>query len=295
MEISIPPGRYVVAVSGGVDSMVLLHLLARQPGHELVVAHFDHGIRQDSAQDRRLVEQTAQQLGLPFVYSDGHLGPGASEDVARRARYDFLFGVTLRHKASAIITAHHQDDLIETAFINLHRGTGRRGLTALGNRPGVLRPLLDIPKADIITYAKAHHIAWREDSTNNDEKYLRNYLRQHAVQKLSAPQRARLLEQLDRLRQVNHDLDQALIDYLAQEQAKDVLDRDRFKLLPTEIAGEIMAYWLRGQGIIGYDRKTITRLVRGAQTLSAGKQVEIVSDHKLLIGRHTLALHRADR
>src|SRR5438309_11792005 len=90
MELQIMPGKYVLAVSGGVDSMVLLDLLAAQPGIELIVAHFDHGIREDADADRQLVEAAATRYGLPFVAARGQLGAQASEATAREARYRFL-------------------------------------------------------------------------------------------------------------------------------------------------------------------------------------------------------------
>src|SRR5688572_27728765 len=131
MKINVAPGKYIVAVSGGVDSMVLLHLLSQHSQSELIVAHFDHGIRPDSAEDRKLVEKTAKKYGLEFVYREGELGPGASEAEAREARYGFLQIIKVKHNAKAIVTAHHQDDMLETAIINMLRGTGRKGLSSL--------------------------------------------------------------------------------------------------------------------------------------------------------------------
>src|SRR5690606_31809517 len=99
--------------------MALLDMLRQQPQLQVVVAHFDHGIRPDSTEDRRLVQQVAASHGLQFVYHNGSLGSGASEDLARRARYDFLHKLRMATNAKAIITAHHQDDLLETAVYNM--------------------------------------------------------------------------------------------------------------------------------------------------------------------------------
>src|SRR5438270_2251525 len=118
MKVNVPPGRYVLAVSGGVDSMVLLDLLAKLPGLELVVAHFNHGIRPESVNDEELVANRAKRLNLPLELGYASLGQGASEATARQARYQFLEAVQKKYKAKAIITAHHQDDWIETAVIN---------------------------------------------------------------------------------------------------------------------------------------------------------------------------------
>ena len=179
MDVSLKPGKYVVAVSGGVDSMVLLDLLKDQPHLKLIVAHYDHGIRPDSAKDRQLVQDVAAAYHLPMVFENGKLGSTASEATARQARYEFLERTRQTHSARAILTAHHQDDVLETAIINLIRGTGRRGLTALSSQPLIIRPLLHVSKADIRAYAEKQQLKWHEDSTNQDEKYLRNYIRRN--------------------------------------------------------------------------------------------------------------------
>src|SRR5690606_36249858 len=117
--VRLEPGHYVVAVSGGVDSMVLLDVLAKKYKGRgktaLTVAHFDHGIRQDSAYDRQLVSEMAAAYSLPFVFARGELGAGASEAAARAARYEFLREVQKRAGSRGIITAHHHDDAVETA------------------------------------------------------------------------------------------------------------------------------------------------------------------------------------
>src|SRR5665213_4424111 len=108
MRIEVLPGKYALAVSGGVDSMALLDMLAKKPGVNLVVAHFNHGIRGDSGHDEKLVKQAAAAYGLIFELGAARLGKGASEAAAREARYDFLNRVMKKHQADAIISAHHQ-------------------------------------------------------------------------------------------------------------------------------------------------------------------------------------------
>lgn len=167
--------KYVVAVSGGVDSVVLLDMLVKQGGHTLVVAHFDHGIRHDSADDARFVQALAARYELPFVMSREDLGLQAGEALARRRRYAFLRKVANQHHA-VIATAHHHDDMIESIAINMIRGTGWRGLAVL-NSADIWRPLLHITKAQIRDYANVNHLEWVEDSTNAETIYLRNRLR----------------------------------------------------------------------------------------------------------------------
>lgn len=168
--------RYIVAVSGGVDSVVLLDMMAKQhSSDQLVVAHFDHGIRPDSAEDALFVAGLAEKYGLPFETKREELGATASEELARHYRYAFLRQVAKKHKA-IVVTAHHGDDVVETIAINLTRGTGWRGLAVLDS-PDIERPLLRLRKVELIAYAKQHDLAWREDSTNTDTKYLRNDIR----------------------------------------------------------------------------------------------------------------------
>jgi tRNA(Ile)-lysidine synthase len=203
MDFDLPAGSYVVAVSGGVDSVALLHMLARRPGLKLTVAHYDHGIRPDSAEDRRHVQYFARAHGLPFVYETGQLGSDASEATARRARYDFLHRVRQASGAGAVITAHHQDDLLETIILNLLRGTGRRGLSSLKSTDVVKRPLLHLPKNELLRYAAEQGLVWREDSTNADPRYLRNYIRHNILPRFAASDREALLAISRRIKPAN--------------------------------------------------------------------------------------------
>lgn len=164
-----------MAVSGGVDSVVLLDMLVRRGDARLIVAHVDHGIRKDSADDARFVEALAANYGLLYISTRLSLGKNASENEARQARYDFLTKEAKRFKAT-IMTAHHLDDVVESVVINLIRGTGWRGLAVM-NRSGIERPLLDIPKSDLYDYALENNLEWVEDSTNAEYNYLRNQVR----------------------------------------------------------------------------------------------------------------------
>lgn len=173
-QAKLPSGRYILAVSGGVDSVVLLDVIARQPDIDLVVAHFDHGIREDSSGDAKFVKGLAAKYNLPFETKREDLGKTASEDLARSRRYEFLRSLADKYKAQ-IVTAHHSDDVIETVAINLIRGTGWRGLAILDS--DIVRPLLGFSKSEIKDYAKANNLTWHEDSTNASDAYLRNRIR----------------------------------------------------------------------------------------------------------------------
>lgn len=256
----------MVAVSGGVDSMVLLDVLAHQPGLDLVVAHFDHGVRADSAEDRELVATTAQHYKLPYIYEEGHLGPDASEAQARKARYDFLERARVQCGAQAIITAHHQDDLIETMLINMIRGTNRKGLSSLLSHRKLLRPLLKTGKGEVLRYAREHRIRWHEDSTNATDAYLRNRLRHSVLPRLTAAQREQLLTINHRATEVNAELDQEIAELLHAITPSGKLNRSHFAQLPHALAREIVAAWLRAHNVSNLSAKQIERLVVTAKT-----------------------------
>jgi len=296
MKVNISPGRYIVAVSGGVDSMVLLDLLSRQSALDLIVAHVDHGIRPDSEQDRLLVQKRSQELGLPFVYKILRLGSNTSEQRAREARYAFLEEARQANNAQAIMTAHHQDDVIETMLINMHRGTGRRGLSALRSHDSTKRPLLRYTKSELMEYALRQNLDWREDSTNNDERYLRNYLRRQIIPRMSIAARARLINICERMQQVNQDIDDQLKDF-AKELAtfsddETVVVRKTFIQLPHEIAEEILTLILKQHCVRNLSRRMIARLATSLKTAQPGTTLDIDKTWQMIISLQTVTIRR---
>lgn len=290
MQLQLDPGKYVVAVSGGIDSVALLDMVRQLPDVKLIVAHFDHGIREDSSEDRRFVQQLAMQHKLPFTFSEGRLGASASEDQARRARYAFLEQVRNAADARAIILAHHQDDAIETAIINLLRGTGRKGLSSLKEREGIARPLLHMTKRQLRAYALAHGLEWREDSTNQDVTYLRNYVRHKIVPRFTIEQRKKLTTLISDIASTNQQLDTQLVNYLHTQPTRGVLSRKTFITLPHNVAREVMASWLRHQGIRSFDSKALERLVVAAKTAKPGTFTDALLGYSLSISRDQLML-----
>lgn len=178
------PGRYVALVSGGCDSMVLMHSLAairsRLPA-PVVVLHFDHGLSDQSAEWRRFVERRAQALNLPFFSEELGLGPGpGAETRAREARYARLREWMQRD--DCCLSAHHADDQLETFLLHALRGSGTAGLA--GIRPlmrfgsGWLgRPMLEWSRVELNAWAGRHKLEWIEDPANSDLSVPRNWLR----------------------------------------------------------------------------------------------------------------------
>jgi tRNA(Ile)-lysidine synthase len=291
MEIKLSPGVYVVAVSGGVDSMALLDLLARQrkPAPRLIVAHFDHGMRPDSRLDRELVQKAARQYGLAFVYGRAELGSGASEAAARQARYAFLDKIKTASGARAIVTAHHSDDLIETAIFNLLRGGGRLSLTSLYSDE-IIRPLINFSKHELVAYAKSRGLDWRDDPTNQDLRYRRNYIRHKIVPRLGAARLTKFKSIIDAAYGLNQKVDKEVAKLLQALEENNELKKLSFIKLPHDVAREALAAWLRRAGIRQFDKKMLERLTVAAKTLRAGKNVDITANYQLAIGKQGLKI-----
>jgi tRNA(Ile)-lysidine synthase len=186
--------RLAVAVSGGVDSMVLLHVLVRlMPRLDFLlhVVHIHHGLRGRSAdRDAAFVSAEAVRCGLPVSVERlaAETRPrGTSVQVwAREARYGRLEAIRKRIGAAWILTAHTQNDQAETVLLNLLRGTGPRGLAGIPSvRDNILRPLLAVSRAEIEGYAAARGVRFREDPSNRSLAYRRNQIRHHLLPMLA--------------------------------------------------------------------------------------------------------------
>lgn len=295
MDISVKPGRYVIAVSGGVDSVVLLDLAQARPDVRLTVAHFDHGIRNDSQQDRQFVAELAKTYNMPFVYDEGALGKDASEATARAARYAFLEKVCASVGAQAIITAHHQDDVIETVLINLLRGTNRKGLSSLQSTAKIVRPLLAVPKQQLVEYAKEHKLAWREDSTNEDMAYTRNAIRHQLIPKLTDQQRAQLVSMAQNMHVTNREIDAILSDIIAARTTSDKLEKRLVTMATHAVSKELIAHWLRGNGVRTFNAKMLERIVTATKTYRPDQVVDVDKNYYIAIQSDCLALRRRDR
>jgi tRNA(Ile)-lysidine synthase len=275
MKVDIPAGNYVVAVSGGVDSMVMLDIIRRKPDVTLVVAHFNHGIREDSVQDEKLVEETAKKYSLKYEVGHGNLPAGASEDTARKARYKFLEAVQDKYSADGIITAHHQDDLIETVFMNLLRGSGYRGLVSIKTNKKVMRPLLNVTKQELIKYAERNKLVWREDTTNDDESYMRNYIRKNLTSQLNAEDYKNIISATDKIADTVAEREKLIATISHYVIDNDHIARSRYNGLPLVVRYELIVHWLRGYGTKDYDKKNVEKVDIYLKTGLAGSSYPI--------------------
>lgn len=183
--------KVVLALSGGPDSVYLLHKL-RKKGLKIIAAHFNHKIRSnDSDLDQKFCKKLCKKLKIEFETENFDVKKYAKakkmnlEEAARKKRYEFLAKIKEKHNAKYIVTAHHADDNIETFLMNFLRGAGLNGLKAMQTQNNdLIRPLLTTSKQEILEYLKIYKLKYRLDKTNNDPKLTRNKLRLEVIPKL---------------------------------------------------------------------------------------------------------------
>jgi tRNA(Ile)-lysidine synthase len=303
----LSPGGLVVAVSGGADSVCLLHLLellAPEFGLELHVAHFNHGLRGAASDaDARLVAELADRLGLAADFGCADVAAAATsahrslEAVAHDLRWAFLDQVRRRSGAFAVASGHTADDQAETVLMHLLRGSGLRGLAGMAPAGAtVRRPLLAVQHSECLNWCREHAVPWREDASNAEPWCRRNAVR---------------LEALPFLRRYNPAIDRALaglaetvqldLAYL-DAQADAALDALRqrtgdgaeqvklagYQALPAALQHHLLLRWL-GPGAKRAQIEAIDRLLRAGQ---AGDAVEL-SGNRQVVRRYEDAVLQA--
>ena len=184
IELFQPKDNILLAVSGGIDSMVLLHLFEKSE-YNFGVIHCNFQLRkEESDEDEKFVKQQVLNKGVPAFFKTFETKEYAKisgisiEMAARELRYEYFEQIRKQHQFHYIATAHHRDDLIETFFLNLSRKTGIKGLTGIKEKTGkLIRPLLFAGREEIENYAAKNYIPFREDSSNTEIIYRRNFLR----------------------------------------------------------------------------------------------------------------------
>ncbi|MDA3911187.1 MAG: tRNA lysidine(34) synthetase TilS [Bacteroidales bacterium] len=188
LEPDVKQRKFVLAVSGGADSMAMLSL-AHKHGLKAIVAHCNFNLRGDeSDEDEMFVRTWAERFSYDikvarFQTKDYAKQHGISIQMAARdLRYDWFESLRRQTACDYVILAHHRDDLVETMLINLTRGTGIKGLTGMQVRNGyLLRPMLNLSRQEIEVYLKEENLDFREDSSNAETKYLRNHIRHRVI------------------------------------------------------------------------------------------------------------------
>lgn len=280
-----------VGFSGGLDSTVLLHVLAQQTylKNKLKVIHVHHGLSVNADAWLEHSRQFCQSLQIPFVAEKvqlSELGDGV-EQAARQARYA-AYEKYLQPQ-DVLVLAHHNDDQIETFFMRLSRGSGLKGLAgmpqqrAIAGQATLLRPLLAVSRTELEVYANKEQLVWVEDESNNSSDYERNWWRNELLPKIwqQFPQRKESLQRsLSQLQQDQVILTELLAPLIQQVQiawpwpqcATVALSLPILASFPVRYQAYLVKGWLEGQGLLVSSKQWLENLVQEAQHASADKQ-----------------------
>lgn len=279
--------KILVAVSGGVDSIVLADFLInffRQKNglkwveNNLIIAHFEHGIRgKESVRDLEFVRKFAHKNNLRFEFERGFLGENTSEEKARKARYDFLKALAKRENAE-IFTAHHKNDLAETFILNLNRGGGWRAIACFDS-PNIKRPFLKFSKAEILRKAQEKGLEWREDSTNLSEKYTRNRIRKKI--NFSEEDLNEIFKIWQKQIKIKREIEEITNDILSKIGDGRKFERNFFRNNSDEVCVEILREIMRIQsGKIPLSKQT-KDFLRAIRTFKNGSKTQILSGREV--------------
>ena len=269
----------LAAVSGGPDSVALLHFLVRyrkrtgHPAGGVIVAHVNHGLRgEESDRDAAFVRQLAREWDIPQVEETVHVAKGASEEGCRRARYDALRMMAERSGADRIATAHTADDQAETVLLRLARGAGLRGLSGMpanGRVRGVrvVRPFLEVTREQVLQYLARNGLPFCTDSTNLSSRAARNFVRREIVPRMRERVNPRVREAI--LRAAG-----------AIREANAFLDAEARLALPHVISGrEPGEIQLDARALLRYPKTLRTYLLRLAVQEAAGTSRDLATTH----------------
>lgn len=289
LNSSTPP-HLLLALSGGVDSMALLHTLSqlreRLP-FTFSAMHVHHGLSPNADDWLQLCERACLENNIPFYHEKVHVNPQSGlgiEATAREARYQALECTRQQLSAQAIVTAHHMQDQAETLLLQLMRGAGVRGLSAMGAWDAdryLLRPLLTVPKAELLQYATEHKLAWVEDESNSDVSYDRNFMRQNVM-----PVIRERYPQLDHalLRSASHLAEaQTLLDVLAQQDLQLCDVRDEWLGQSIDISRLHALGDVRAKNLLrGWFQQLHLRMPNTEQLQDYWQQLSSVQPHRYL-------------
>lgn len=307
-QLLFPGDHVLVAVSGGVDSMVLLDVLCQFQEKfqlELRVAHLDHQLRTDSEADAQLVVEQAKQRGLAYTVKQTDVAALAEkikqsvETAGRDARYQFLTSVANEQGCQSIALGHHQNDQAETFLLNLIRGANVQGWGGMKPKSDAcIRPLLHCSKAQIRQYAQEHDIEFREDDTNTDQQFRRNWIR-HEVIPLLEQKNENWIDAITRNQAIFREIsdylrkqaDQAYEEVVVEFSESDVtLNRKNFNQLDPALQSEIIRLVVQNLygSLVRLESDHILKVRKHSQQLASGQVVELPLGLKVFIQAESL-------
>ncbi|WP_042420661.1 tRNA lysidine(34) synthetase TilS [Geomicrobium sp. JCM 19038] len=235
----------VAAVSGGVDSMLMLHWLIHHTSHRVIVAHVHHGLRQQSDDERLMIEQYCEAHNIKFYskridLKGDRVSSKSIQNDARAIRYAFFSEVMQKENAATLVTGHHGDDQVETVLMKITRGHvgGSIGIKAKRKLEEgvVVRPLLGLTKAEIVAVASEERVPWFEDASNADQSYTRNRYRSRILPEIQKENERyvqsyqQFVEEYDELRAyVTQEAENLLRDCVVYEQGQAIVALTRFR------------------------------------------------------------------
>ena len=284
--------KKILAVSGGIDSMVLLDMFCKSEPSNILVAHFNHGTRESADLDEDFVKRKCKEYGVPFE-SKLLLGEGVSEEEAREKRYAFLYHVAHKYQGE-ICTAHHLDDLLESVIINLIRGTFWRGLAPFGNSK-IRRPLVDLKmnKTDILRYAGENHLCFRQDPTNYQDDYLRNRVRE-SLKSLEKEKKMAVLELAEKQKSLRMEIEKNLENLLEtilmkNSQGEIFFRRDFFQTEEIAMSSEILRS-ICLEANISLTRPQLLNFLEAIKNYQPGKKFNLPRNKMATISRDFVQL-----
>ncbi len=246
------PHDCLVGVSGGLDSVALLHALVRAD-RSPVVLHFDHGWRAESRIEAEAVRKTALGLGLRCVIGRARASTPATESAARAARYAFFASAARKLQRPDLVLAHHADDQVETFLLQLLRGggSGAHGMATLARRDGLVlhRPWLGLWRREIAAYARANHLVWHEDPTNARLIHRRNRVRARLLPYLQKQFGPAVAENLRRAAEIAREEGEWLTELCAPGAEGRTLEVTPLRSAPVAQQRRTIRLWLLGQRV----------------------------------------------
>jgi tRNA(Ile)-lysidine synthase len=317
-SLDLPGRRVLVAVSGGVDSAVLFHALQGLAGSldlDLCIGHVNHGLRGvESEGDEAAVRALAAKYDVPVHVArvdPQRLRRGrvsrerpTLQEAARRERYDALRAIAEEHGCERLATAHTLDDQAETVLLRILRGSGPDGLGGIPERSSdgfVVRPLLRIPRQEILAYADAHGLSWREDSSNADPAFARARLRSEWLPGLRDAFNPRLLRAIGDLAEAQRR-DSEWIAQIVEREAERFLTtedgglriaRSGWEALPEALARRVVRLALRRTGAArDVSRVHLERVVNTLRSGRPGSRIELPGGLELACEDDSFRLRR---